>query len=275
MNQIITVDQQAVLTSRFDAISNELDSKRQLVEGMIVSEESYKDAKAIRASLNKEAKEYADEFKAVKEQVLRPWNDIEAEYKSKISGKYSEMDQVLKEKIYEIEDGLKAKKKTEIEEYFNELKVALDIGFVKFSDTNVKVGLSNSLTSLKKEVKEWCENIADTTATINAMPDGAEIFAEWQRNGFYLAQAIDTVNRRHEAIEQAKALQEKKQAEAEAEAERVAEMEKVAEVEKVEVVEAPKEEKTYCAEFRVVGTMDQFKALKSFLVDNEIRFEMK
>ena len=273
MNEIITVEQAVKLTSRFDEISNELDVKRKRVEAMVVSEDSYKDAKAIRAALNKESKAYAEDFKEIKTQVLRPWNEVEAEYKSKIAGKYAEMDGVLKNKINEIEDGLKAEKKTELLEYFEEYKLALGVTFVEFLDLDIKVGLSQSLTALKKEVKEKLDGIF---SDVSAIGKDSEVLAEYQRNGFRLSLAIQTVADRQEAIRQAEELSAKRQAEAEAEAKRVAEMEKTVQEhapEAVEVKVEPKEEKMLCVGFKVYGTLEQLKALKAFLVENEYKFE--
>ena len=64
--------------------------------------------------------------------------------------------------------------------------------------------------------------------------------------------------------------------EAEAEAKRVAEMEKIAAEhapEPVEVKVEPKEEKMLCVGFKVYGTLEQLKALKAFLIENEYKFE--
>lgn len=273
MNEIITVEQAVKLTSRFDEIAAELNEKKTRAEALLVSEESRKDAKEIRAALNKDAKAYAEDFKAIKAQVLKPWNDVEAEYKAKIDAPFKEMDKILKEKIDFIEDGLKAKKKTELLEYFEELRLALGVTFVEFLDLDIKVGLSQSLTALKKEVKEKLDGIF---ADVSAIGKDAEVLAEYQRNGFKLSLAIQTVADRQEAIRQAEELRAKRQAEAEAEAKRVAEMEKTAQEhapEPVEVKVEPKEEKMLCVGFKVYGTLEQLKALKAYLIENEYKFE--
>lgn len=273
MNEIITVEQAVKLTSRFDEIAAELNEKKARVEALLVSEESRKDAKEIRAALNKDAKAYAEDFKAIKAQVLKPWNDVEAEYKAKIDAPFKEMDRLLKEKIDFIEDGLKAEKKTELLEYFEEYKLALGVTFVEFLDLDIKVGLSQSLTALKKEVKEKLDGIF---ADISAIGKDAEVLAEYQRNGFKLSLAIQTVADRQEAIRQAEELRAKRQAEAEAEAKRVAEMQEIVQEhasEAVEVKVEPKEEKMLCVGFKVYGTLEQLKALKAYLIENEYKFE--
>ena len=278
MNEIITVEQAVKLTSRFDEIAAELNEKKTRVEALLVSEESRKDAKEIRAALNKDAKAYAEDFKAIKAQVLKPWSDVEAEYKAKIDAPFKEMDKLLKEKIDFIEDGLKAEKKTELLEYFEELRLALGVTFVEFLDLDIKVGLSQSLSALKKEVKEQLEEVAKTVATINNMPESAELLAEYKTNGFNLNEALRVVNEREIARQKAKELQEQMKDEAEAEEKRVAEMQEIAKEhapETVEVKVEPKEEKQLCVGFKVYGTMEQLKALKAFLVDNGYRYEQE
>ena len=272
MNEIITVEQAVKLTSRFDEIAAELNEKKMRVEALLVSEESRKDAKEIRAALNKDAKAYAEDFKAIKAQVLAPWAAVEAEYKAKIDAPFKEMDKLLKEKIDFIEDGLKAEKKTELSEYFEEYKLALGLD-VEMSEMNLSVGLSKSITAYKKEIKEWLDGI---DSDLKAIGENTEVLAEYQRNGFKLSLAIQTVADRQEAIRQAEELRARRQAEAEAEAKRVAEMEKVVQEhapEPVEVKVEPKEEKMLCVGFKVYGTLEQLKALKAYLIENEYKFE--
>lgn len=281
VNELITVEQKTVLTSRFDDISKELDTKLERVNSLLVTEDDYKDAKKIRAELNKESKSYADEFKDIKQAVLKPWNEIESEYKEKIAGKYQSIDLTLKSKINDIEDGLKAEKKTQLEEYFNELKTALNIDFVDLSQSKVKVNLSTSLTGLKKDVKNWLEGI---DRDIKAIGDNAELLAEYQRNGYQLSLGIQTIAERKQAIRAAEEARARRAREAEEEAKRIEEAEEAAkayEAKNVAIVTQPVTEesletennKQFCVGFEVYGNLEQLKALKAYLIDNNLKFE--
>lgn len=265
-NELITLEQAVKLTSRFDEITAELERKKSLVEAMLVTEDSRKDAKSIRAQLNKESKVYAEEFKTIKAAVLEPWNQVETEYKEKIAKQYASMDVLLKTKIDEIEDGLKKEKETELVEFFEESKLALGLLFVEFADLDIKVGLSTSLAGCKKEIKGKLDGISDD---LSAIGDNAEVLAEYQNNGFKLSLAIQTINERKQAIRHAEELKAKREREAEEEAQRIAEMEKATQSmapEAAEVkIEQPKEEKKYKTSFEVYGTLEQLKALKQFL----------
>lgn len=121
MENIVKIVQPAILAEQFDAIGKDVDEKITRVQGLVVSDQNYKDAKKIRASLNREAAAYASDFREIKKQALAPWEAIEARYNSNIRDKYREADKIMKEKISTIEGGLKGQKEQEVMDYFEEL----------------------------------------------------------------------------------------------------------------------------------------------------------
>lgn len=277
-NELITVEQQAVLSERFDIISGQIDEKIALANGMEISDDNYKDAKKIRAGMNKEAKVYADEFKEVEETVLAPWNRCKAAYQEKVRDKYREIDSVLRDKIGEIEGGLKAEKEQEIVSFFEEHRKANDLDFVTYGSLRIKVGLSDSLTSLKKQVSASVEQIAKDRDVIIGMEDGAEVMTEYQNNGYSLTDAIARVKDRHERIRLQQEAQEKQKAAA---AEKKAHEDEIKQQLEDEAPSAPVEieepelakEKGYSATFKVTGTIEQLTALSHYLKDNNFCYE--
>jgi sRNA-binding protein len=291
MGELITIEQQAVLTERFDAISADLDKRIQTVTNMVVSDDNYKDAKKIRADVRKEAKTYADDFKVVKEQALAPWNTVEDAYKTKIRNKYSEADRILKEKIDEITDGIKQQKEDEVRSYFEEIKTATPgVDWLTYEDLvrarGLKVGMSDSMKGLKDEVKTYVTDIGSEIDAISRDEEnGAQVMDEYRRNGFQYAQAVATVHDRIERARQAAEELERRKAErAEAE-ERARKAKAAAAIEDkpeppVETTndvkeDAPAEEPetTYTATFTVYGTMDQIKSLIGFMNENGIEYK--
>ena len=91
-NHLITIEQSAVITERFDEIGRELDRRVELARGMVVSEENYKDAKKIRADVGKEAAAYAEDFKKIKGNALAPWRKIEDAYHAKVRAETESID---------------------------------------------------------------------------------------------------------------------------------------------------------------------------------------
>ena len=129
--------------------------------------------------------------------------------------------------------------------------------------------LSASEKSLKKAVKDSADKIKADVDCINAISDNAELMAEYM-NCLNLAQAKLTVVERQHAIEQAeKAKAAYTQNE---EVNRQAE-EKVDMLAPPVIEEEKPEEKKYTMTFTVTGTIQQLKAVKAFLIENNIEFK--
>jgi hypothetical protein len=267
-NELITVKQQAILTEQFDAISGEIDKKIALANGMAVSEDNYKDAKKIRADMNKEAKVYADEFKKVEEKVCAPWNQCKAAYQAKVRDKYREIDSVLKDKIGDIETGLKSEKEEKIISFFTDHKEAAGLCYLEWSDMGITVKMSDSEKSLKDAVMAKLSEIKSGSAALAAMDNAAELLAEYKANDFNLSAAISTVQHRKEAAErQAEEIEKARKARA-AEREHIdalktslPEIEKIVEVKKVS------------ATFKVSAELEKIRALVEFMRGENIEFE--
>lgn len=275
--ELIKIEQAIKLTDKFDEISSQVDKKIEVAKNLVVSEDNYKDAKKIRAELNKEFKVYADDFKKIKTAVLAPWTSCEDEYKAKIKDKFSQSDSILKSKIDEIENGLKNEKRAEIERFFTEHRDAKNLSFVSFDDMNLKIGMSNSLKSLKNEVIEKLESIStDYNAALEISP---EVVAEFKNNNFILSQAISTVNdrierqkkaeeERQKAIERKKELEEK---EAEIKAKALESEPEIIEIKE----EAEENPKIITVTFSVSETKEKLIELSKFLRSNNYNFEQK
>lgn len=282
MEELITIKQEAVLAERFDAIAGELDKRIKIAEGLAVTEDTYKDAKKIRAQLNKEAAAYADDFKQIKSAVLTPWNAIEDAYKAKVRDKYAEADGILKRKIDEITSGIKQQKESDVRAYFAEVKAATaGVDWLMYDDLararGIKVGMSDSMKSLRDEVRTYVENIArDVDAISRDSENGGEIMGEYRSNGFCYSQAVSTVHDRIERAQKAKEELERRQAERAAAEERAKAAREAAAQAEPEAQEAPQiveeppkaQEKRYTATFTVSGTLDQMKSLVRFLAEN-------
>ena len=94
-NQLITVKQLPVLEEKFREKGAEIEEKVKTCQSMVVTEDNYKEIKKIRADLNKESKQYAEQFKEVKSKVLTPWQIVEEAYTENIKLKYAEAVLVL------------------------------------------------------------------------------------------------------------------------------------------------------------------------------------
>lgn len=285
MAELIRVDQAIKLTTEFEQVSKEIDKKIETANSLVVSEDNYKEVKKIRAELNKEAKQYAEDFKTIKESVLATWNECENAYKKKIRDKYAESDLILKSKVGEIEDGIKNEKREKVVEFFEKHRASRKLDFVTFDDMNLKIGMSNSLASLKKEVTEKLDEILKGYE--GALETSPDVVAEFKENGFDFAKAFTTVKDREErkrkaeeerkAMLEARAERERKEAEAkaivqEAEIKESDEVEEVAETEQPSTHEE-EHEKIYSVTFTVRGTREELMDLSNFL--KELNYDYK
>ena len=300
---VIIVDQGLIIVKQLPIIEDQLAAVKESIQkrvedacSLVCTEENVKQIKGIRAELNKEYAELESRRKEVKAAVMAPYEKFEAVYKDCAGEIYVRADKQLKDKIAEVEDGLKVQKQEKLEQYFAEYRESVGIAtdFICFEDTRIKVGLSDSLTSLKKKIKAGLDKIAEDLKAISAQEDADEVLAEYRRN-FNLPQALSIVAERHEAIEKAKREREeaeKKRREQEeqekkiAEAAHVSETPKKAEEEKTpapdEAFSAPvakpieneeKKSETYAVEFRVSGTLQMLKKLKAFLIEGGYSYE--
>ena len=294
-NELIIVKQLPVIEDQLAAVKASITERVNQALSLVCTEDTYKDVKKVRSDLNKEYAELEARRKEVKAAVMAPYEKFEAVYKDCAGDLYKDADQKLKQKISEVENGLRQQKEEKLLEYFNEYRESslIDAEFVALGDAGIKVGLTDSLTSLKKQAKGFLDHIADDLKAISTHEDRDEILTEYKR-GFNLGAAMSTVAARHKAIEDARKARE------EAETRRLAQEEQqksleamiaaqVAQeapaaapvvVEAVEsipetspVPEAPVAEKTYSTSFKVTGTLEKLKALKAFLVEGGYEYE--
>lgn len=266
--ELIVIKQLPVIEEKLKGLSLEIDKDVEKALALEVNEDTVKEVKKTRTKLGKDFKELEDQRKLVKEKVLAPYMAFEEVYKTYVSDKYKNADTTLKTKIDEVEKKLKDDKEKEVIEYFDELIKKENIDFVKYEQLEIKVGLSNSLKSLKDSVKDFIDKVVDDLKLIETQEYKTEILVEYQQN-LNVSNAITTVTERMKAIEEAKKQEEEKLLQKEEEA-------KV--IEKVEEFTAPvevvKEEiKTYTMSFKVTGTLDQLRKVKELLENEGMKYE--
>ena len=289
MQELITIKQLPQIEEHLKELSIEIDKKVENAKSLVCTEENVKVIKQIRADLNKEFKEVEQQRKTVKEKILESYMQFEGVYKTYISDKYKEADGELKNKIDTTEDELRARKEQEVRDYFEEYKQSLLIDFIKFEDAKIKVGLSDSKTSLKKQAKDFIDRVNTDLATIMLQEHKEEILVEYKQNGYVLSTAISTVINRIKAVEETKRKQEELKQKQLEEAQRIAdenikiqtEATKQAldnfRVTEQEVLQAPtveeKQEVILTLRFTVRGTRTKLRALKEFLVNGGYEYE--
>ena len=273
IKDLIEVKQLPVIEEQLRSVSTVIDERVKNATSLVCTEESVKTIKEIRAELNKDYKEFEDKRKLVKEQVLKPYNDFENVYKECISDKFRNADIILKGKIDNVENELKAKKEKEIKEYFEEYKTANNIGFITYGQARINVTLSASMKSLKEQAKQFIDKIVDDLKLIETQEHKTEILVEYKQT-LNVSQAITSVTNRFKAIEE-----EKKKIEQEKELQKFV-VDTAKESDKYSeqiILNSPSvEEKTeeiLTLKFTVRGTRTKLRELKQFLESGGYDYE--
>ena len=299
MNEnLITVQQLPVIVyERLESVGQEIDKRIASLDldQQLVTEDTKKAVKDTRAMLNKELKDFEEQRKRIKEQVVAPYEAFEKAYKTFIKEKYEKADCILKVKIDEFDNRLKADKEARIRAYFTELCQANNIDFLPFERLGLKIGLSDSDKSLKDIVNTNIDNVVKSLKFIESLTDPdeykAEILADYKQtldvmiainNAKYRKQQREAELQRLEAQ---KAAAEQARLAAEARAKEVAPLQAPEEVPPPAIQEAPAppqevpapepQEEILHFTLEVIGTRAQLRALRQFLETNNIKYNSK
>lgn len=268
-NSIIVVKQLPVIEERLKEIKLAVLKKAEDALALVCMEETLKEVKQTRAELNKEFALLEEKRKQAKQAVMAPYTEFEEVYKDCVSNTYKDVDNKLKEKINNVENGLKEQKRQELLEYFNEYVYAVEStlptplnSFLELENAGINITLSASMKSLKEQVKGFIDRVCDDIRLIDTQEHKDEILYHYKMAGggsfLNASRTIQLVNDKYKAIAKAKIEEEerKKQVEVAEKAEQKVE----------EALKPPTEtEEVFTVQLRVKGTKRQLKALKEFL----------
>ena len=299
MNEnIITVQQLPVIVyERLESVGQEIDKRIAALDldKQLVTEDTKKAVKDTRAMLNKELDNFEEQRKRIKEQVVAPYMAFEKAYNSFIKEKYEKADGILKVKIDEFNERLKADKEARIRAYFTELCQANNIDFLPFERLGLNIRLNDTDKSLKDIVNTNIDNVVKSLEFIESLTDPdeykAEILADYKQtldvmrsinNAKYRKQQREAELQRLEAQ---KARAEQARLAAEARAKEVAPLQAPEEVPAPAPQEVPAppqevpapapQEEIIHVTLELIGTRAQLRALRQFLDINNIKYNSK
>lgn len=297
-NNLIVVRQLPVIEDQLRQVKTNIEARVSEVLSLACTEETYKEVKKARADLNKEYAELEQRRKEVKTAILEPYQRFEALYKECAGDIYSAADAQLKARIAEVETGLRQQRLDEVQAYFEEYRQSLNIDaeLAPFAVSGIKINLSESRKALKLKAKCFLDRIHGDLAMIETQERKEEILVEYRKT-LNASQAITAVSNRHKAMEEERKRREATAAAQAARAEAQAKVEAAVaedtpapapvpdeapiqppvaaapEAPEAEPAVQPTAEKRYCISFRVIGTLEQLKALKTFLTEGGYRYE--
>lgn len=272
-NNLITLQQEPVIIyEKIKSVGEEVQKRISdlNLENQLVTEDTIKAVKGIRTDLNKEFAAFEEQRKFIKNAVTKPYQEFEEKYKGFIETHYNNADNTLKNKISDFENKLKEDKAERLKSYFTELCQSLQIDFLTFEQVKLNVTLSASEKSLKETITAFVEGVKKDLDLLKSFPESDEFKAEVLHD---YKKSLDMANALRITQERKKAKEEElKRIEAEKEALANRVETSVTEAPK-EILQAPKVEETpklVETQFRVRGTIEQLKALKQFIIENNI-----
>ena len=272
-NEIIVVKQLPVIEQQLAQIKEQVAERVETVTSLVVTEDTVKTVKKARTELNAEFKAWEDKRKEVKKSVITPYEKFEEVYNDCISNSYKTADKLLKQRIDEVENELKAEKAAEVKSYFEEYLASKGIDFVTYEQAGINVTLSASLKGLKEQAKAFIDRIESDLKLIETFTDlKAEILVEYKKT-LNVSDAITGVKARAKAVQEEQARQEAEAEKRAAEAQRVEAIKAAA----PEVIAAPAEvqpeEPKLTLRFTVKATKTKLRELKNFLDEEGYEYE--
>lgn len=271
MNDLIVIKQLPIIEQQLKSISSDIDKKIEEISKLEVNEETVKEVKKARTELKKDFNELEEKMKEVKKKIEEPYKQFEEIYKTYVTNKFTKADNDLKIRIDTIEKDLKDKKEKEVKDYFEEYKKANNIDFIDYKQIGIKVGLSDSMKSLKEQVKQFIDQSVDDLKLIDTQEHKTEILVEYKQT-LNVSNAITSVNNRFKAIEEEKKKQEQKKELQKFIVDTAKESDKYSD--KQGILQTPVvEEKQYTLRFTVKATKIKLVELKKFLNDGGYIYE--
>ena len=267
--------QPPVISENLVDLQTRVNAIEEMVSQLPKEPDSLPQVKKARADLRKYFDSLEDQRKAVKAAVMAPYNDAEAKYKALVSGPIQQADRLCKEFVDGVESSMKRECEAGLRDYFDELRTANHVEFLKFEKAGVVVDMASAKQKTPKKLREqlvqFVSRVASDVDRIAEMDDAEEIMVEYQKT-LNVADAIGTVLNRHRCIQ------------AQREAAQVREAVKAAEVEvvrKVNAVAPPIQVQTDLLDeiidrcpFTVIGaTRRQLRKLREFLKQEGICYE--
>lgn len=204
--KIVELSQLPILNNKIKEAGLMIDSMLESLEleKQVITDDNLQLFKKTRASLNKEFASYKEQFKAVYDIYEAPMQEVKSLFKECITDKMANADNLLKNGIALVENGMKSEKEKKIKLYYDELCIAKKIDFIPFEKLGLDINLSTSEKKYKEQVSEYIVKVIDDLNLIKSTDYEAEILTEYKTT-LNASKAITTVIERKKKEEEEKA----------------------------------------------------------------------
>ena len=270
MEELIVVKQLPIIEERLHTLKARWEQMTLDAEYMICTEETIQAIKAFRADMRKEFDALEGQRKQIKKAVMGPYDQFETVYKDCVTTAFKKADDTCARKISDVESYMKRRCEDDLREYFAELCSVHHLDWLEYERAGIKVDMASAKAKMPKKLREqlaaFVTQVGDSVGRIVELDNADEIMVEFRRT-LDAADAICTVQERHQRIEEERAAQESRKAVLEQETEIVRQVEALA----PPTQDAPP--KIVRCTFTVRTTMEKLKKLKQFLNMEGIQYE--
>ena len=260
-----------VIEFNFTELKQEITEKAALYKNMVYTDETIKEAKADKATLNKFITALEDKRKEVKKQCLQPYEDFEKQIRELVAI-VDEPVQLINEQVKAYEDKKKADKLEKIKEFWESTEHPDWLTCNRIFDQKW-LNATASMKKVQEAITERLKQICSDMDTLNSLPEFAfEAVEEYKQSldvnrAIAEGQRLADIQKRKQEAEAAKV--------AEKEVQQAAQPDPVVAEEKVtpqSVEELQTEAESSWIGFEALLTEEQAKKLKKFFETEGISF---
>jgi len=242
------------------------------IDNINPTEDNLRLIKSTRTELGREFKTLEEARKAIKEKVMKPYDDFNDAYTKHISKLFKDADAKLKQKADEVDDKILSLKIDNIKSYFEDKNT---FNFLKFEDMELKIIKSTTDKKLHSEIDNYLLGIKNNIDMIESMDNSDRTLAKFQMYKDVNRAVMETNQelQREKEIKEQKEAQEKARIEAE-NRQKEAVVEPTQEEYHDNVNESPcealhrepivEDPKIFKARFEAVGAIENIKKLKAY-----------
>ena len=219
INEIVKVKKLPEIYQQLDKINEIVIEKTKNIDEILEKisklsdeeqEEQKSEVKNYKTYLNSLKKDLETRRIEIKKSILAPYEDFEKVYKDKTTKVLDDGITKLTNTINTIETKQIQNKVDELVTFFNEYALYYHVeNILTFDSIPIKINLSTSLNSLKKQIVEYCEKVSNDMVVISSEEFRDEILLEYQNNGYDYTKAKITITDRHKKLEEMQKQQEK------------------------------------------------------------------
>lgn len=281
VENLVRVKQLPIIEEQLRGLKDTIEEQTKAAMSMVCNAETVQVVKDMRADLNRKFNALEDMRKAVKTQIMEPYNRFEEVYKECVTDLFKTADADLKRKVDDTESEIKSTCEQNLRAYFAELIQSREgVEWLEYERAGVKVDMASAKAKTPKKLmdtlKLFVDGVAQSVKTIEGMDDAAEIMVEYKAS-LDMGQSIATVQARKKKAEAERQAAEERAKAAAQLAKSTEEMKSYYAPQLAQeapaAYSAPKAVqqaavKHYQLDLRVTGTLEQMKLIKQFLANN-------